>query len=90
MIYIKKNKNNDRVRCLYLMLVIYPLNNMLNTLFSLNNENNNILLIMYFFVLLYGLYVIIRYSFTKKIFLQYFLFICYMVFYIYYPQIAEK
>lgn len=83
MIYIKKNKNNDRVRCLYLMLVIYPLNNMLNTLFSLNNENNNILLIMYFFVLLYGLYVIIRYSFTKKdIFAILFIYLLYGILYL--------
>ena len=79
--YIKRN--HDRVLCLYLMLAIYPINNLICSLCAfVQITPPNILVILYVTVLIYGCGVILKYSFTRNDFL--FLIIIYLGYFMLY------
>lgn len=61
----KVERNRDRISFLFMMLFIYPLNNLLNSIFEYKNITPpNIIIMLYILVILYGLYIIFKYSFT--------------------------
>lgn len=67
MIDYKLKRNLDRIRCLFLMLFILPLNNLVTAFCQHRNINvSNTMIILYVLVLIYGISLIIKYSLTKK------------------------
>lgn len=61
-----EKRNRDRVRCLFSMLIIYPINNLLCTFSSFFNFTPpNIMIILYILVMIYGIILFFRYSLTR-------------------------
>lgn len=62
-----EKRNRDRVRCLFFMFIIYPINNLLGSFSSFFNFTppNNIMIILYIIVMIYGTILFLKYSLTR-------------------------
>ena len=90
---IEKNnkRNTDRVRCLFFMFVIYPINNLLSSFFEYYNvASPNILIILYMLVMIYGIIIILKYSFTiKDVFVIMIIYVGYFILYFISTDVAR-
>jgi len=80
----KRRCDYKRINCLFLMLIIYPVNNLLMALYEyMGIQQPNSLIFLYFIVFLYGTTVVFRFSFTKKdLSILLFIYICYLFLYL--------